>query len=76
MAYPKNCPYCKKGTLSIFDSTPTSVTLTCSDCDKLIAAKSDIGKILEVAVPALSALASLASICAVLGITGAGKSNR
>lgn len=73
MAYPKDCPYCKKGSLSVFDNTLLAATLSCTNCDRLVSVKTGTGKFFEVAVPALSALVSLASLAAFFGITDIGK---
>jgi hypothetical protein len=69
MAYPKDCPYCKKGNLSLFDHTPMTAILNCSNCDRLVTVKTTTGKVLEVAVPGLTALVSLASLAAFFGIS-------
>ena len=73
MAYPKYCPFCKNSSLSIFDKSLTTATLTCSNCQKLYTVKTDVGRILDVTGPILSVLATLVAIAPFFGITDSSK---
>lgn len=69
MNTPGKCPACKKGALTVFDRDASSITLTCSACNKITMAKTQFGKIVEVAVPGLAIASSSIAILEFLGVT-------
>lgn len=62
------CPRCKTTTLQLFDSSPTSKTLTCSSCGGIVTVKTVAGKVIEVAAPTIGVLAGAIAIAAFFGL--------
>ena len=68
MAKALKCPACKKAGLEKFDESPSSVTMTCPACSKVVVAKTKFGKVVEVVVPGVTVVAGAAAVLDYLGI--------
>lgn len=64
------CPFCKSGSLLVFDQSLTSVTMVCGSCQRALPAKmTATGQIISVAVPAIGVLSGMATIAHFFGVT-------
>lgn len=68
MNRPPMCPACKNGNLSPFDTTATSVILTCDKCSAITTAKTRDGAVIELAVPGIVTAATTYAILELLGV--------